>query len=44
MIVLCLKKQQDLTMGNTAGSFFGRVTDLVEPDVIKDFQPQKMEM
>lgn len=31
------KEATDLTMGNTAGSFFGRVTDLVEPDVIKDF-------
>ena len=31
------KEATDLSMGNTAGSFFGRTTDLVEPDVIKDF-------
>lgn len=31
------KEATDLVMGNTAGSFFGRVCDLVEPDVIKDF-------
>lgn len=31
------KEATDLVMGNTAGSFFGRVTDLVEPDIIKDF-------
>ena len=31
------KEATDLTMGNTAGSFFGRTCDLVEPDVIKDF-------
>lgn len=32
------KEATDLTMGNTAGSFFGRTTDLVEPDVIADFE------
>lgn len=31
------KEATDLSMGNTAGSFFGRTTDLVEPDVIADF-------
>ncbi|BBK23886.1 hypothetical protein Aargi30884_27890 [Amedibacterium intestinale] len=31
------KEATDLNMGNTAGSFFGRTTDLVEPDIIKDF-------
>lgn len=31
------KEATDLSVGNTAGSFFGRITDLVEPDVIKDF-------
>lgn len=31
------KEATDLTMSNTAGSFFGRTTDLVEPDVIVDF-------
>lgn len=31
------KEATDLNMGNTAGSFFGRNTDLVEPDVIQDF-------
>lgn len=31
------REATDLNMGNTAGSFFGRTTDLVEPDVIKDF-------
>lgn len=32
------KEATDLAMGNTAGSFFGRTTDLVEPDVIADFE------
>ena len=31
------KEATDLNMGNTVGSFFGRTTDLVEPDVIPDF-------
>lgn len=31
------KEATDLNMGNTIGSFFGRTTDLVEPDVIPDF-------
>lgn len=31
------KEATELSMGNTAGKFFGRVTDLVEPDVISDF-------
>lgn len=31
------KEATDLTMGNTAGSFFGRPVDLVEPDIIEDF-------
>lgn len=31
------REATDLSMGNTAGSFFGRTTDLVEPDVIADF-------
>lgn len=31
------KEATELNMGNTAGSFFGRTTDLVEPDVIQDF-------
>ena len=31
------KEATELSMGNTAGSFFGRNTDLVEPDVIADF-------
>ncbi len=31
------REAADLSMGATAGSFFGRVTDLVEPDVIEDF-------
>lgn len=31
------REATDLSMGNTAGSFFGRTTDLVEPDVITDF-------
>lgn len=31
------KEATDLNVGNTAGSFFGRNTDLVEPDVIQDF-------
>lgn len=31
------KDTTDLNMGNTIGSFFGRTTDLVEPDVIPDF-------
>lgn len=31
------KEATDLSMGNTVGSFFGRTTDLVEPDVIADF-------
>ena len=31
------KEATDLSMGNTAGSFFGRATDLVEPDVVADF-------
>ena len=31
------KEATDLSMGNTAGSFFGRTTDLVEPDVVADF-------
>ena len=32
------REATDLTMGNTAGSFFGRNVDLVEPDVIADFE------
>lgn len=35
------KEATDLNMGNTAGSFFGRTTDLVEPDVIQDFDTAK---
>ena len=31
------REATELTVGNTAGSFFGRNVDLVEPDVIKDF-------
>lgn len=31
------REATELTMGNTAGSFFGRSVDLVEPDVIADF-------
>lgn len=31
------KEATDLTSGNLAGSFFGRTTTYVEPDVIKDF-------
>lgn len=31
------REATDLSVGNTAGSFFGRTTDLVEPDVIADF-------
>lgn len=31
------KEATDLNMGNTSGSFFGRTTDLVEPDVVPDF-------
>lgn len=31
------KEATDLTVGTTAGSFFGRACDLVEPDVIVDF-------
>ena len=31
------REATDLVMGTTAGSFFGRTTDLVEPDVIQDF-------
>lgn len=31
------REATDLSMGATAGSFFGRTTDLVEPDVIADF-------
>lgn len=30
------REATDLSMGNTAGSFFGRSVTLVEPDVIKD--------
>lgn len=31
------REATDLSMGNTAGSFFGRSVTLVEPDVIADF-------
>lgn len=31
------KEATDLSVGNLAGSFFGRKTDLVEPDIIADF-------
>lgn len=31
------REATDLSMGNTAGRFFGRETTLVEPDVIADF-------
>ncbi len=31
------KEATDSNIGNTAGSFFGRTTDLVEPDVRQDF-------
>lgn len=31
------KEATDLSIGNTAGSFFGRTVTLVEPDVIPDF-------
>lgn len=31
------REATDLSMGKTAGTFFGRNTDLVEPDVIADF-------
>lgn len=32
------KEATDLAMGNSAGSFFGRNVDLVEPDVVADFE------
>lgn len=35
------KEATDLSIGNNAGSFFGRTTDLVEPDVIADFDTAK---
>lgn len=31
------KEATDLSVGNSAGSFFGRNVDLVEPDIIADF-------
>lgn len=31
------REATDLSVGNTAGSFFGRTVDLVEPDIIADF-------